>query len=79
MSAKEIKVFFTPECPWCKRVKKFLEDNGIDYRGYNIVEDSAARDEMTKRCESLAVPTICIDDEVIVGFNETKLKEKLGL
>ena len=24
MSTKEIKVYSTPGCPWCRRVKKFL-------------------------------------------------------
>jgi len=79
MSVKEVKVYTTPGCPWCKRVKKFLDDNGIQYQDFNIAEDKAAREEMIKKCNSLAVPTICIDGEVIVGFNEALLKEKLGL
>ncbi len=29
MGAKEVKVYSTPTCPWCKKVKKFLDDNGI--------------------------------------------------
>jgi glutaredoxin len=32
MSAKEVKVYSTPSCPWCKKVKKFLEDNGQPVR-----------------------------------------------
>ena len=79
MSTKEVKVYTTPGCPWCRRVKKFLDDNGIEYQDFNIAEDKAAREEMITKCDSLAVPTICIDGEVIVGFNEAVLKEKLGL
>ncbi len=79
MSAKEVKVYSTPGCPWCKTAKKFLEDNGIEYQDFNVAEDSAAREEMINKCDSLAVPTICIDGEPIVGFNEALLKEKLGL
>ncbi len=79
MSAKEVKVYSTPECPWCRRVKKFLEDNGIAYQDFNVAEDSAAREEMISKSQQLAVPTILIDDEIIVGFNEALLKEKLGL
>jgi len=79
MSAKEVKVYSTPRCPWCVRAKKFLEDNGIEYQDLNVAEDSAAREEMINKCQSLAVPTICIDGEPIVGFNEALLKEKLGL
>ena len=79
MSAKEVKVYSTPECPWCKRVKQFLEDNGIKYQDFNVAEDKTAREEMITKSHQLAVPTILINGEVIVGFNETLLKEKLGL
>jgi len=79
MSTKEVKVYSTPKCPYCKLAKKFLEDNGVEYQDFNVAEDSAAREEMINKYHQLAVPTICIDDEVIVGFNEALLKEKLGL
>jgi glutaredoxin 3 len=75
---REVKLYTTPTCPYCKMAKKFLEDNGIKYQEFNIVEDKAAREEL-KKCGSLAVPTICFDDEALVGFNEAELKEKLGL
>ena len=77
--AREVKVYTTPTCPYCKMAKKFLDDNGIKYQELNIVEDKAARDEMKNKCDSLAVPTICFDGEVLVGFNEAQLREKLGL
>jgi glutaredoxin-like YruB-family protein len=77
--AREVKVYTTPTCPYCKMAKKFLDDNGIKYQEFNIVEDKAAREEMKSKCVSLAVPTICLDGEVLVGFNEAQLREKLGL
>ena len=76
---KEVKVYSTPTCPWCKRTKKFLEDNGIEYQDFNVAEDKAAREEMINKSRQLGVPTIIIDDELMVGFNEAQLKEKLGL
>ncbi|MGQ9545731.1 MAG: glutaredoxin family protein [Dehalococcoidia bacterium] len=77
--AREVKMYTTPTCPYCKMAKKFLDDNGIKYQELDIVKDKAAREEMKNKCNSLAVPTICVDDEVLVGFNETQLREKLGL
>jgi glutaredoxin len=59
--------------------KKFLDDNGIKYQEFDIVKDKAAREEMKSKCNSLAVPTICIDNAVLIGFDEAQLKEKLGL
>lgn len=77
--AREVKIYTTPTCPYCKTAKKFLDDNGIKYQEFNIVENKAAREEMKGKCSSLAVPTICVNDEVLVGFNEAQLREKLGL
>lgn len=76
---REVKIYTTPTCPYCKMAKKFLEDNGIKYQEFNVVEDKAARDEMRNKCSSLGVPTICFDDEVVVGFDQAQLIEKLGL
>ena len=77
--AREVKIYTTPTCPYCKMAKKFLDDNGIKYQEFDIAKDKAAREEMKNKCNSLAVPTICIDNEVLVGFDEWQLKEKLGL
>jgi glutaredoxin 3 len=77
--AREVKIYTTPTCPYCKMAKKFLDDNGIKYQEFDIVQDKAARKEMKDNCNSLSVPTICFDKEVVVGFNEAELRKKLGL
>jgi len=76
---RDVKIYTTPTCPFCKVAKKFLDDNGVKYQELDIVKDKAAREEMKGKCSSLAVPTICFDDEVLIGFNEGQLREKLGL
>jgi len=58
--------------------KKFLTDNDIEYQEFNIVEDKSAREEMKSRYNSLTVPTICFNGEVLIGFNGDELREKLG-
>ena len=79
MAAKEVKVYSTPTCPWCRKVKQFLDANGIVYQDFNVAQDHAARDDMVKKSSQIAVPTIIIDGEIVVGFNEPALKEKLGI
>jgi glutaredoxin 3 len=76
---RKVKIYTTPTCPYCTIAKKSLDDNDIKYREFNIVEDRAAREEMKNKCNSLAVPTICFDNEVMIGFNEAELRKKLGL
>ena len=77
--AREIRIYTTPTCPYCTIATRFLDDNGVKYQEFNIVEDRAAQEEMNDKCKSLAVPTICFDNEVVVGFNEADLRKKLGL
>ena len=51
MSDKEVKVYSTPTCSYCKMAKKFLEDHGIQYQDLNVAEDRVARDEMVPNSE----------------------------
>ncbi|MCD6390659.1 MAG: glutaredoxin family protein [Dehalococcoidia bacterium] len=76
---REVKIYTTPTCPYCKMAKKFFAANGIEYQEFNIAEDKAAREEMKNRYNSMTVPTICFNGEVLIGFNEAELREKLGL
>ena len=44
-----------------------------------MAEDKAAREEMISKSGQMGVPVIDIDGEIMVGFDQTKLKEKLGI
>ena len=79
MTEKQVKVYSTPTCPWCKKVKQFLDTNHIKYQDLNVAEDKAAREEMINTTHQMAVPTILIDGDSVIGFNEKALKEKLGI
>ncbi len=76
---KEVKVYSTRTWPWCAKVKQWLDEKGVKYQELNVGEDKAARDEMVNKTHQMVVPTILIDGEVVVGFNEKVLKEKLGI
>ena len=57
----------------------FLEEHNIAYQELDVGADREARDEMVRKSGQMAVPVIEIDDDILVGFDEGKLKEKLGL
>jgi glutaredoxin 3 len=79
MAEKQVKLFSTPTCPWCKRAKQFLDINGVKYTELNVAEDKSAREEMINSTHQMAVPTIMIDTDYVIGYNEKALKEKLEL
>ena len=43
------------------------------------MEDLEGREELLRRTGQLAVPVTVIGDEVVVGFNRSRLTELLGL
>ena len=57
----------------------FLEEHSIAYQELDVGADREARDEMVRKSGQMAVPVIEIDGDILVGFDEGKLKEKLGL
>ena len=79
MNAKEVKVYSTPTCPYCRMTRKFLEENSVAYTDFNVADDKTARDEMISRSGQMGVPVIMIDGEAVIGFDQASLKEKLRL
>ncbi len=77
--AQQVKVYSVPTCPWCRRTKQFLDDNKIPYQDLDVASDQAARDEMVTKTEQLAVPVVDIDGDILVGFDEKWLRQKLNL
>ena len=76
----EVKVYSTPTCPWCQKVKAFLKENKVKFKDINVADDEAAQKEMVEKSGQMGVPVIMIDDkEPLVGFDEGKLKKALGL
>lgn len=77
----EVTVYSTPGCKFCKKTKNFLDDEGIDYTEKNVAEDSEALKTMVKASGQKGVPVTVVgdEDEVIVGFEEGKLREAIGI
>jgi glutaredoxin 3 len=74
-----VKVYSTPSCPWCIKVKEFLKENDIDFKDMNVAEDQVAAKEMVQKSGQMGVPVLDINGTIIVGFNEPKIKEMLKI
>jgi len=66
-------------CPWCRRMKKFLKDSGIEYEYIDV--DLETEEERQKiRRFVLSYPLTIVDNKTIVdGYNEDKIREALGI
>jgi glutaredoxin len=63
---------------FCQHTKEFLSKNGINFDDRNIVADPKALDELRK-LHVMTTPVTVVGDSVIIGFDEEKLKNALGI
>ena len=75
---KEVTIYSTPSCHFCHMAKDFFDEEGITYTDYNVAEDTEKRSEMVDKTGQLGVPVIEIGGEIVIGFNEKKIKELLA-
>jgi len=76
--AKNIVVYSTPSCVYCKMVKGYLKNKDISFQEYNVAEDTERRQEMIEKSGQLGVPVTDIDGKIIVGFDKLTLDMTLG-
>ncbi len=78
MSDKKVVIYSTPTCPICKRAKTYLTEKGISYQEIDVAASRDAAKEMIKKSGQMGVPVIFVDDEMMVGFNQSKLDALLA-
>ncbi len=76
---KEVTIYSTPTCQFCNMAKAYLNENNIPFTDYNVAENVEKRMEMVELTGQMGVPVIKIGDEVIIGFNQPRIAELLGL
>lgn len=77
--AKSVKIYSTPTCSYCVRVKQFLKENNVVYEDFDVSRDQAKADEMVKKSGQIGVPIIDIEGDIIVGFDKERIKKALGI
>lgn len=82
--SKKVTLFALSTCGWCKRTKRFLEKHKIEAEIIDVdllegEEKQKIREEVAKYNPRRSYPTVVIDDEVVAGFDERRLKELLEL
>jgi len=75
----EVKIYSTPTCPYCIRLKDYLKQKNIDFVNFDVSQDKAALEEMVELTGQMGVPVIVIDKEHIVGFNKPEIDNLLNI
>ena len=77
--AHNVTIYSTPTCHFCHAAKDFFTENKVAFTDHNVASDLARRQEMIQKSGQMGVPVISIDDNIVVGFDEERLKELLGV
>ncbi len=81
---KHITIYSTPTCIHCHHAKDFLAGHNIPFNDVNVLADMESRKKIVEMTGQMGVPVIMIeeegqDPELMVGFNERLLSERLGI
>lgn len=77
--SKTVTIYSTPACHFCHAAKDFFTENNIEFSDVDVASDAEQRQEMIEMTGQMGVPVIKIGDDVIVGFDEAKVKELLEM
>lgn len=80
----DVKMYTLSTCSHCKATRKFLDDCIVKYEFTDVdllagEERTAVLEDVKKINPRCSFPTIVINDQVIVGFQEDKIRKALGL
>lgn len=71
----DITVYTTPTCPYCTKLKQWMDEEGLEYTEHNVAEDRQKAQEMIQATGQQGVPQTIIGDQAVVGFQPEKIKE----
>ncbi len=74
-----VLMFSTPSCSFCNKAKRYFRQKGVRFRDIDVSRDQAAARDMQRRSGQMGVPVIDIGGHIIVGFDQPKIDQLLGL
>ena len=87
MTEHKVKVYSTKTCPWCHKVKDFLNDKkvkellqekNVKFENIDVGVDQKAANEMVEKSGQMGVPVTDIDGKIIVGFDKGAIEKALA-
>lgn len=80
----DVRAYTLSTCPYCRAFKEFMKRNEITVECVDVdllegEDRDTVLEEVDEICPGCGYPIILIGDDVIVGFNERRLREALKL
>ena len=75
----KVLVFSFESCPYCQKLKRYLDSRGVEYEVRDIELDEEAAKECLKISGDLTVPVTTLDGvNYVLGFDKKKIDELLA-
>lgn len=74
-----VTVYTTPTCHFCHMAKKFFTEHKVPFTEHDVARDLVRRKEMIEKSGQMGVPVIFVGNELVVGFDEGRLRELLAV
>lgn len=72
-------MYSTPTCGYCHMAKDFLDEKGINVEVFDVSIDEKRRQELVDKSGQLGVPVFDIGGEIVVGFDQDRISDLLGI
>ncbi len=81
-SKGDIILYALSTCVWCRRTKQLLDQLGVEYHYVDVdllegEEKSKATEEVKNLNPRCSFPTLAINEDCVVGFDEQKIRESV--
>jgi glutaredoxin len=81
---KKVTVYSTTTCPYCVMLKRWLDDNKVEYTDYLVDKNPYAAQIMIRQSGQSGVPFTSVEDESgatqgIIGFDRQQIATALGI
>lgn len=83
MSFLPVTIYTTATCGYCRATKELFKKHAVPFTEIDVGSDREKAREMIALSGQMGVPVIVIGNtpsqEIIIGFDETKIKNMLAL
>lgn len=80
---KEITIYSTQTCGYCQAAKEYFRAHNVAYTEVDVGADQEKAREMIEKSGQMGVPVISVkegaEEELIIGFDQRRLAELLGI
>jgi len=75
---KNVTVYTTDMCSYCKSAKMLLNKRGIAYEEINLARDPDGRQELAELTGMITFPQVVVDGKPLGGFRELLEADRAG-